>query len=150
MRPGVTCLAGQPMGQTLAKNRSETVVVRIFVVLDCADPAEELVWTAVIDVSNGATGLGRVVVEVAVKMDGMRSEVLQLHAGSLPQFLSPGKVPLIELLGRQMRAHGDRVHVGAGNARHGRTCAGARSGVDESQEIGRLTVVSDGGGKWIV
>src|ERR1700691_1188554 len=135
MRPGVTGLAGQPMGQTLAKNRSETVVVRIFVVLDRADPAEELVWAAVIDVSNRTTGLGRVVVEVAVKMDGMRPEVLQLHTSSFPQFLSPGKVPLIEFLGRQMRAHGDRTHVGPGNARHGRTCARARSGVAEGQKI---------------
>ena len=89
------------MGRALAQNCSEAVVVGIFVILDGADSAEELVGAASVDVSYGTTGLRRVVIEIPVQMDGMRSQVLQLRAGAFPQLLSPGQVPLIELLGRQ-------------------------------------------------
>src|ERR1700744_4681116 len=138
------------MGRTLAKDRGKAVVVRVFVVLDGADSTEELIRTAVIDISNRTTRLGRIVIEIAVKMDRMRSEVLQLGAGSPPQFLSPGQIPLVELLRRGMRGHGDRTYIGPGNARYRRTGAGAWSGIDQSQEVGRLTVVRDGGGKRII
>src|ERR1700733_8465233 len=119
------------MRGALTEDSRETVVVRIFVVLNGADPAEELVGAAAVDVPDRATRLGRIIVEVPVKMDRVGSDVLQLRAGSFPQFLTPGEVPLIELLCRQIRTHGDRVHVGPGNACLGRTCAGARSRVGE-------------------
>src|SRR5580658_4915596 len=138
------------MGGALAQNGCKAVVVGVFVVLDGADPAEELVGTTIVDVSYGTTGQRRVVIEIAVQMNRMRSQVLQLHAGASPQLLSEGQVPLIEFLGRQMRAHGDRIHIGPGNTRYGRTCAGARSGAGKSQETVRLTVVGNRGGKRIV
>src|ERR1700736_4847277 len=134
------------MADTLAQNCGETVVVRIFVVLDGADPAEELIGTPSVDVSPRTAGLGRVVIEIPIKMDCMRPDVLQLGAGPFPQFLSPGQVPLIELLGRQVWAHRNRPHIGPGSARYWRTRASAWSGVGESQEACCLTVVVDGGG----
>src|ERR1700761_9519260 len=102
MRPGITSLAGQSMRGTLAKNRRETVVVRIFIVLNRADSAKELVGAAPIDISDRAARLRGVVIEVTIKVDRMGSQILQLRTGSSPQLLAPGEVPLIQLLHRQM------------------------------------------------
>src|SRR3984957_17679232 len=138
------------MYRALAQNRRESVVVGVFVILDGADAAPELIGTAVVDVSYGTAGQRRVVIEIAVKVNCVRAEVLQFHARASPQLLSPGQVPLIELLGRQVRAHGDGAHVGSGNARNGRTCAGAWSGTGKRQQAACLTVVANRGGERIV
>src|ERR1700685_4242097 len=108
MRPGVASLAGQPMRRTLAENRRETVVMRIFVVLDSTNPAEELVRAPVVYISDRTARLRLVVIEIPIKVDRVRPQILQLCAGSFPQLLPPGEVPLIQLLHRQVWPHGDR------------------------------------------
>src|ERR1700761_9223338 len=100
------------MRRTLPENRREPVVVGILIVLNGADPAKKLVRAPSIDVSHRTTGQRLVVIKVAIEMDGVRTEVLQLGARSSPHLLPPRQVPLIELLGWQMRSHGNRIDVG--------------------------------------
>src|ERR1700733_14428358 len=137
------------MYRALAQNRRESVVVGVFVILDRADAAPELIGAAVVNVSYGTAGQWRIVIEIAVKVNCVRAEVLQFHAGASPQLLSPGQVPLIELLGRQVRAHGDGAHVGSGNARNGRTCAGAWRGTGKQQQAAGVPVLENRGGEGI-
>ena len=85
------------MARALTQNRREAVVVGVFVILNTSDGSEELIRPAAIDIPV-RRGLRLVVVEVAIQMNGMRTQILQFGAGSIPKFLSPGKIPLIQRL----------------------------------------------------
>ena len=71
------------MAGALAQNRGEAVVMGIFVILNTPYGSKELIGSAIVDVFI-CRRLGLVVVEVAIQMNGVRAEILQLGAGTSP------------------------------------------------------------------
>lgn len=74
MRPGVAQVGLYAVVRTLTEDRRKPVVVRVDVILNTANAAEELIGPAAIDASR--TGRRCVVEEVAVKMQPVRAQIL--------------------------------------------------------------------------